>query len=310
MAADAASTLAEVSIRVRSSKSSGRIGPVEEEVPVLLRDAHQRRDGLQRQLRWRRRRGSRNAPSRPRRRAARRSGRRGPPLIFAQALRAHRRGDEAADLLVARVVLHVEEHAGGEPEGQILDQRAAAVTIAAADRGEQRFPFFAAHATSRTGSGTRTPRRRVWWASARASGRAPRRAGAGRASCGGPGRRDPDSVIFGGRPWSPSPSSSRTRRTVRCQKCKERRSGLVSVTARRCRVGIVRGGRPHAPLPDPRHRRCVLAPGRSPRPARRSPPERAARATPLARRPRTARRPPPRPPPVTSPAPDLTRRLA
>ena len=50
--------------------------------------------------------------------------------------RRHGAGHQAADLLVARIVHHVEQDAGREPGRQVLDQRAAAVAGAAALRGE------------------------------------------------------------------------------------------------------------------------------------------------------------------------------
>ena len=53
-------------------------------------------------------------------------------LQRAQRARRHGRRHEPADPLVARVVHHVEEHAGREPAGQVLDERAAAVAAAAA----------------------------------------------------------------------------------------------------------------------------------------------------------------------------------
>ena len=122
--------LAEVAVVV----GEGGVGPGGELVAVVGGHAEQEGHGPQGQLRGQRgdhvdlAGGERGVDAGRRHRGQLRLHRREGPG------REERR-EEAADPLVARVVHHVEEHAGREPDGQVLEDGAAAVATATAHRG-------------------------------------------------------------------------------------------------------------------------------------------------------------------------------
>jgi hypothetical protein len=114
----------------------GGVGPVEQEVPVLLWDTEERGDCLQWQL------GGDLHQEVARIMIERFVEQRCAPggelgLHLAKSPRTHRRCDQPTYALVSGVVLHVEQHAGGKVRRQILDEGAATATGAPADRGEQ-----------------------------------------------------------------------------------------------------------------------------------------------------------------------------
>lgn len=112
------------------------VGPVEEEVTVLLGDAQQRCHRLERQFGG----DVDEEVARPGSDGGVEDlGAPHPQLGLegAQGPRADRRGDEPSDLPVPGIVLHVHEHPGGEPGGQVLDQRAAAGAATAPGRRQQ-----------------------------------------------------------------------------------------------------------------------------------------------------------------------------
>ena len=112
------------------------VGPAEQPVPVVLRDAEQVGDGLQRQLGGDVDHQVTGAGAEAAAMAAAAStigARPAPQLVLegGQRARRHRRGEAPADLLVARVVHHVQQHAGREPAGQVLDEGAPGAVPAA-----------------------------------------------------------------------------------------------------------------------------------------------------------------------------------
>ena len=102
------------------------VGPRHQVVAVLVGDAHAAWRWPATGARRPRRPGSRShrAPATASRMAAVRA--RSSPSRQRQGTRRHRRGDQAADPVVAGVVHHVEQHPGREPVGQVLDERAPA----------------------------------------------------------------------------------------------------------------------------------------------------------------------------------------
>ena len=138
----------------------GGVGPLEEQVAVGLGHAEQQGDGLERQL-------GGDVDEEVARAAAHHGvedlvaagGEVG--FDLAEPPRADRRGDDPADVLVAGVVLHVEEHAGGEA------RRGGPRSASRRRRDRRRCPTRTSPrpgrptARRRGGSGTRSPRRRA-----------------------------------------------------------------------------------------------------------------------------------------------------